>query len=1186
MAHGAMRTPPEGGVPPNTRPRGNRIVRRLALVPLTIGVLLFPSAASALGLGEIEMQSALNERLDAEIPLRGVPEDEADRIIVSLASEEAFRQVGLQRPFALTRLQFAVRQHEDGRHYVHVTSREPIVEPFLSFLIEVDWPDGNLLREYTVLLDPPVFVSAREDEPAAAEPAEAPAAADEEALTAAGVPAEIERDAQAEEPAAAEPAPEAEPEAAVESDTVPEPETAPEPETVAGDFSDIPVFLQVEQEEERAQAEARREQEKLADAAAESAEGTGAADATATGYETTAAEYGPVRRGETLWNIAARLKRDDMTVQQMMLALLRYNPDAFVDDNINRLRQGYVLRVPDAEAVLSLSARQAVAQVREHNALWREFRTATRGEAAPAVETQADAAPTADEGVAGEGASLEIVGSREGSAAGTDESASATAGTDSGQDADLKLAREQLESVRMEKAELESRVTELEDTVNRMERLIEVREDQLARLQQQLQKIQQGEDVDESALAEMEDVEATATADDESVADEAAVEETTDTAAAGDAADDDAGGAAATTGGADGGDGGETTTGDADTQTAAAGGGDAAGSETRASADGADQGGSGVVTVRTQPAEPGWLDKAASFWNSVKATVGGVIAGAGLGALMANPLALPIAGGAAVLLLLGGLLVMRRRQAGVEEEVFDAGGQVAFAGGGIDEDDEFGAMLQSESDEGMAVEEEDAGFDEGDETAAFDTEEEDAESALMSEEFDLGDLEAEDREESTVAAPGSSEDETIAEADVYLAYGLHQQAEDLLKLALQEQPDRLDYHAKMLETLYGAGKSDAFIEGAEAFRAKVEDPNDRLWLQTVAMGKELAPDNPLFQQEVDEALKPADVAATRPPATDFEVGGDEEETAELDFSLDDSGYEGEGEEQDDDTFARTVMREAEGFEPKEGDAGLVGPGEKVEGPASSDEETVDFDLGDFPLDAEQDTVDETGGAMESALAKGSEADEDLEFDLGDLDMDEQQPGPSETSDESADSGEVEFDLGDLDMEEESAGEEGSVTPSAGEETAAGAMDTWEAQPPGETGTDEDEDVAATAGSGDESFDFDMTDLEESAGGATQEGKDTASDEAPLDLGDLDTSEDVSLADLESDLGGEESWTPAAPETEAGLADDEDDFDTMLDLARAYIDMGDAESARATLEEIAESGNEKQRSEAQSLLAGV
>ena len=339
-------------------------MRRLALVPIIASVLLFPSAAAALGLGEIEMQSALNQRLDAEIPLRGVVEGESDDITVAIASEEAFQQVGLKRTFALTKLRFEIKQRDDGAYYVHATSREPVAEPFLNFLVEVDWPGGNLLREYTVLLDPPVFVSEKPDS-AADEQGAAPAASGDDSVAAAGVPGEIERETPEGE---ARPAEEEEPDAAAAEAPASKPATE-------GDFSDTPVFLEVEKEQERAEEAARQ-------AAAEpdpaSATRTQAYEPEPKAPAPAQDSYGPVRRGEALWNIAAQLKRSDMTVQQMMLALLRYNPEAFAGDNINRLREGYVLRVPERSEVARVSAQRAVARVGEQALVLRSRRFEVR----------------------------------------------------------------------------------------------------------------------------------------------------------------------------------------------------------------------------------------------------------------------------------------------------------------------------------------------------------------------------------------------------------------------------------------------------------------------------------------------------------------------------------------------------------------------------------------------------------------------------------------------------------------------------------------------------------------------------------------------------------------------------------------------------------------------------------------
>ncbi len=120
-------------------------------------LLLAPQAAFSLGLGDIRLNSALNEPLSAEIDLVAPTAEELNALNAQLASRELFQRYGLDRPGFLDSLQFRVGRGEDGRNVLLVNSGAPISEPFVTFLVEVNWPRGRLLREYTVLLDPPVF---------------------------------------------------------------------------------------------------------------------------------------------------------------------------------------------------------------------------------------------------------------------------------------------------------------------------------------------------------------------------------------------------------------------------------------------------------------------------------------------------------------------------------------------------------------------------------------------------------------------------------------------------------------------------------------------------------------------------------------------------------------------------------------------------------------------------------------------------------------------------------------------------------------------------------------------------------------------------------------------------------------------------------------------------------------------
>jgi len=139
------------------RARSGRFRLSGALAGMLCTLLAAP--AWSLGLGEIELDSALNERLKAEIELLDASGLQPSEIVVSLGSAEDFRRVGVERFFFLTDLRFEV-DYAGGGAVVKVTSGQPITEPYLNFLIEVLWPQGRLLKEFTLLLDPPTFSQA------------------------------------------------------------------------------------------------------------------------------------------------------------------------------------------------------------------------------------------------------------------------------------------------------------------------------------------------------------------------------------------------------------------------------------------------------------------------------------------------------------------------------------------------------------------------------------------------------------------------------------------------------------------------------------------------------------------------------------------------------------------------------------------------------------------------------------------------------------------------------------------------------------------------------------------------------------------------------------------------------------------------------------------------------------------
>src|SRR5690606_20184200 len=239
--------------------------------PIAAGVaaFFFSSWAAALGLGEIQLNSALNEPLDAEIRLHNTGELGDTEILAGLASAEDFANAGLERELILSDLDFRL-DFTSGSPVLRVTSQRPIREPYLDFLVDVQWPSGRVLREYTLLLDLPVFSGDRARPVTAPSPSMPPA--------------------QSPGRRAVDP--------------------APEPSPMA-DWGDEP--------------------EPLA-----------------------SGEQYQVGAGDTLWRIASRLP-GEASVHRKMAAIQRLNPDAFIAGNINLLRAGQVLRLPDYGEVANLA---------------------------------------------------------------------------------------------------------------------------------------------------------------------------------------------------------------------------------------------------------------------------------------------------------------------------------------------------------------------------------------------------------------------------------------------------------------------------------------------------------------------------------------------------------------------------------------------------------------------------------------------------------------------------------------------------------------------------------------------------------------------------------------------------------------------------------------------------------------
>src|ERR1700761_4043212 len=120
-------------------------------------LLMMPSAAFALGFGDIRLLSPLNSPLDAQIELLDATPEELQTLQAQIASRDTFSRYGLEWPVFLSSVQVKTSRAADGKAFITLKSTDPITEPFITLLIEVNWARGHLLREYTMLLDPPVY---------------------------------------------------------------------------------------------------------------------------------------------------------------------------------------------------------------------------------------------------------------------------------------------------------------------------------------------------------------------------------------------------------------------------------------------------------------------------------------------------------------------------------------------------------------------------------------------------------------------------------------------------------------------------------------------------------------------------------------------------------------------------------------------------------------------------------------------------------------------------------------------------------------------------------------------------------------------------------------------------------------------------------------------------------------------
>ena len=315
---------------------GRLALKEVAAVAAMVAALGAPLTASALSLGRLSVQSSLGESLKAEIDVTSLTPDEASNLRVRVAPPDAYRIAGVDYNPVLPATNVTVQRRADGSAFLRILSDRPVQEPFVDVILELSWSSGRLLREYTLLFDPPAIAKApvAPATPAAVSPEPAPLPP---VVAAPAVPAAI--------PA----------------------EPAPAPSPVAAPAQPVAAAGEVPQPALRAAKAA---------APAERASGS--------------SEY-RVKPGDTLGGIAGRHLGGGASLEQMLLGLFRGNAQAFQGENMNRLKAGAVLTVPSGEQAAALDAQEARKVIQAHSADFNAYRQRLAG-AVPAQTQDAEPA--------------------------------------------------------------------------------------------------------------------------------------------------------------------------------------------------------------------------------------------------------------------------------------------------------------------------------------------------------------------------------------------------------------------------------------------------------------------------------------------------------------------------------------------------------------------------------------------------------------------------------------------------------------------------------------------------------------------------------------------------------------------------------------------------------------------------
>jgi pilus assembly protein FimV len=714
----------------------------IAVLRLVLIVALgLPLLAHAAGLGRLSVQSFLGQPLRAEIEVVSLLPGEEASLEARLATANAFAQAGIEFSPALAGVRFEIVK-VGGRPVLRVTTRQPVNDPFLDILIELRWATGLLVREYTILLDPPDYLPQQQ---AAAAPAPAPRVeAPAQAAPMAATPAAPAPAA----PAAPMTAAPATPAAAAPAAAAPAPTEAPA----------APIA-------EAAKPEPRIEERPIAAAPAPSEPAMKPAPQEAT-YE--------VKKGDTLGRIALQYRPAGVTFNQMLIALQRANEDAFIRNNVNLVRAGKILNIPDRDFIAAVDAEDANRLIAVQMGDFAEYRSsmAAAVAAAPAAPAPAQSAaagqitPKPAEPKPSE-AKDQLKLSR------ADAKKPAAAAARAAREDDLAARERALK-------EAQSRVADLEKNVSDLQKLMALKNQQLAELEKK-------------AGAKPAPAPAAKAAEPPKPAPQAAVAPQAKPAAPAPAPAAPAKPAAEAAKPAP-----------AVTPPAA----EAPKPAAEAPKPVAKPAPAKPRPVAPPPPEPSLVDE-----------------------FLENPVALGGLGGVLLLLVGYGAWAWQRKKKSVnkfQDSVMGAASAPAAAAAAAPAVSGPASISQTSA------------------------------------------------SQSAMGGMATDDVDPIAEADVYMAYGRDAQAEEILKEALQKDPNRIPVHAKLLEIYAGRRDARSFEQSALKLKGLTNGAGAD-WEKAAALGRSIDPGNGLYGGSAGQAAPVTPVvAATAPapaPSVDFDIGG-------------------------------------------------------------------------------------------------------------------------------------------------------------------------------------------------------------------------------------------------------------------------------------------------------------------------